>query len=184
MPVKSNSGKFSNISMNWQCQIRRKPYCYIPSSFTSTRNVSIHARSGYTPPPPDTIEYYPKLLECIAMCLQEPWCDIGNTQLIHPNLESFYPTLSFSKCVTYIRRSSQINAFSSFSVENSFNGIILPIDNFPPFTLYNFYSPGCPKALVVLTKTLISDPLSLILMLIMNGGMEGNRQSILVMILQ
>jgi hypothetical protein len=106
------------------------------------------------------MEYYAKPPECIAICLQEQLCDIGNTPPIQPDLESFYTTPSFPKC---IRRSSQINAFASFSAENPFNGITLNIGNLPPLTLYNFYSPGRPKALAILTKALLPDPSSLIM---------------------
>jgi hypothetical protein len=44
-----------------------------------------------------TIEHYAKNLECIALCLQEQWCDTNKTPPTHPDFESFYSSSAFSK---------------------------------------------------------------------------------------
>jgi hypothetical protein len=43
----------------------------------------------------------------------------------------------------------------SFSADNSFTGVTLRFHSLPPFTLYNFYSPGRPIAFVSLIKSFI-----------------------------
>jgi hypothetical protein len=99
-----------------------------------------------------TIQFYASLSECIAYCLQEPWCNTGNVPPSDPDFNCFYSSPLKPKCVIYICRSPALNAYISYIADDSFIGVTLQFTSLPPVTLYNLYSPGYPTAFVSLLE--------------------------------
>jgi hypothetical protein len=57
--------------------------------------------------------------ECVALCLQESWCDSDNILLSYPDFNCFYPSPLKPKCVIYVRRFPTLNAYIFYIADNS-----------------------------------------------------------------
>lgn len=93
--------------------------------------------------------------------LQEPWLDQNNQPPNLTGFEIFTPCHILPKVVILIRRSANLAPTLTFTHGNSFIGVQLNTSR-KPITIYNFYSPGNPKAIFNLFHTFKPDPDSII----------------------
>jgi hypothetical protein len=93
--------------------------------------------------------------ENIICLLQEPWCDRHGNPPSLPGFDTFTPTPTKPRCVTYVRHTSGLIATTVFTAQDSFLGITVTMPNTQKkFTLFNFYSPGRPEPLATILPTL------------------------------
>jgi len=94
----------------------------------------------------------PENLICL---LQEPWCDRHGNPPSLPGFDTFTPSPTKPRCVTYVRHTPGLTATTVFTASDSFLGtMITTVHNQKSFTLYNFYSPGRPEPLAAILPTL------------------------------
>jgi len=94
----------------------------------------------------------PENLICL---LQEPWCDRHGNPPSLPGFDTFTPSPTKPKCVTFIRHTSGLSATTVFSTQDPFLGTtITSSHNQKSFTLFNFYSPGRAEPLAAILPTL------------------------------
>jgi hypothetical protein len=93
--------------------------------------------------------------ENLICLLQEPWCDRHGNPPSLSGFNTFTPTPSKPRCVTYVRHTSSLTATTTFTAGDSFLGttITTPHDR-KMFTIFNFYSPGWPEPLAAILPTL------------------------------
>ena len=93
--------------------------------------------------------------ENLICLLQEPWCDRHGNPPSLPGFNTFTPTPSKPKCVTYVHHTSGLIAATTFTAEDSFLGTTITMPrNQKKFTIFNFYSPGRPEPLAAILPTL------------------------------
>jgi hypothetical protein len=94
-------------------------------------------------------------LDCIIFILQEPWLERGGQPPTHPDFDLYTLTPVKPLWATYIRRGYNITASTEFTHRRSFLGSYMTINHSLSFHLYNFYSPGYPKAFADFCKSFI-----------------------------
>jgi hypothetical protein len=99
------------------------------------------------------IRTFSQQLDCIIFILQEPWLEREGQPPTHPDFDLYTPTPIKPLYATYIRRGYNIVASTEFTHGRSFLGSYIIINNSLSFYLYNFYSPGYPKAFADLCKS-------------------------------
>jgi hypothetical protein len=109
-----------------------------------------------------TIQKFARDPDCYIFLLQEPWNKKNSQPPTHPNFDIFTPTINKPKCTTYVRRSPDISATTTFTYRDSFLTTTTHMSNQINFDLCNFYSPK-RQLIADLTKSLIPS-LSTILM--------------------
>ena len=93
--------------------------------------------------------------ENLIFLLQEPWCDRHGNPPSLPGFDTFFPSPTKPRCVTYVRHTPGWTATTVFTASDSFLGTtITTVHNQKSFTLYNFYSPGRPEPLAAILPSL------------------------------
>jgi len=94
------------------------------------------------------LQDFARKTENVICLIQEPWCDRNGNPPSMPGFDTFTPTPTKPRCVTYVRHTSGLIATTTFTAMDSFLGttITTPRDG-KKFTLFNFYSPGRPEPL-------------------------------------
>ena len=90
------------------------------------------------------------------IAIQEPWLNINHEPPPVKGFDMFIPVSTYPKCVTYIRKSTQLQPTLELSESDSFLGIRLTTPNCL-LTIYNFYSPGRQHAVCHLFHTFQPD---------------------------
>jgi hypothetical protein len=83
----------------------------------------------------------------IIILLQEPAIEHTKLPPTHPDFHVFTPVNERPLCATYVRRLPGLQTDITFTHANSFLGTRISLPTSPPFTIYNFYSPGTPHAI-------------------------------------
>jgi len=93
--------------------------------------------------------------ENLICLLQEPWCDRHRNPPSLPGFDTFTPSPTKPKCVTYVCHTSGLSATTVFTTQDSFLGTKITSSNIQKsFTLFNFYSPGRAEPLAAILPTL------------------------------
>jgi hypothetical protein len=67
-----------------------------------------------------TIEKFARDPDCYIFLLQEPWNEKNGQPPTYLNFDIFTPTINNPKCATYVRRSPDISATTTFTYRDSF----------------------------------------------------------------
>jgi hypothetical protein len=93
--------------------------------------------------------------ENLICLLQEPWCDRHGNPPSLPGFDTFTPSPTKPRCVTYVRHTSGLTANTVFTAQDSFLGTTITTShNQKTFTLFNFYSPGRAEPLAAILSTI------------------------------
>jgi ribonuclease HI len=101
------------------------------------------------------LQDFAKKTENLICLLQEPWCDRHGNPPSLPGFDTFTPSPTKPRCVTYIRQTSGLTANTVFTAHDSFLGTTITTShNQKTFTLFNFYSPGRAEPLAAILSTI------------------------------
>jgi hypothetical protein len=101
--------------------------------------------------------------QCVALCLQDPDLLPDGSPPSDPSFNRHYPSRK-PKCVTYIRKSPQIDTSINYNYDDAVIGCKIKIQGNPSFTLYNVYSKGeHDRFFAQVTKNLSPTPSCIIL---------------------
>jgi len=101
------------------------------------------------------LQDFAKKPENLICLLQEPWCDRHGNPPSLPGFDTFTPSPTKSRCVTYVRHTSSLTATTVFTAQDSFLGTTITTPhNQKTFTLNNFYSPERAEPLAAIIPDL------------------------------
>lgn len=89
-----------------------------------------------------------------VLFLQEPWLSSSGSPPSLPGFQLFTPSGGRIRCATYVRLSSNLQPALIFQHLDSFLGVSISLGD-EMFSLYNFYSPGHPRAAAQLFESFV-----------------------------